>query len=172
MSSKIKFVKRYFEYLIFSFFSVSICAWLIEIIYSLILRFKFVLPGTLTGPWCPIYGSTFILLLLFVENKDNRIYNFIKIFIIATIIEYISSYISDEIFNNVIWDYSNKFLNINGRVCLEMSLIFAIGGYFLMYYIEPLIRRIYLRLDRKIKVINNIFISVFLLDIFVNIFFI
>ena len=172
MSSKIKFIKRYFDYLVFSFFSVSIGAWFIEILYSLIFRLKFVLPGTLTGPWCPIYGTTFLLLLFLVENKDNRIYNFIKIFLIATIVEYISSYISGEIFHNVIWDYSDRILNINGRVCLEMSFIFAIVGYIFMYYLEPFLRRKYIDLGRKVKVMNTICVSLFLFDIFINIFFI
>lgn len=170
--SKINFIKRYFDYLIFSFFTVSICAWLAEILYSLIVRSKLVLPGTLSGPWCPIYGVTFLLLLLLVDNKDNRLYNFIKIFIIASITEYVSSYISGEIFNNVIWDYSDRFLNINGRICLEMSLIFSILGYFMMYFLEPVLRRIYISIGRKVKIINIICISLFLLDILINIFFI
>lgn len=168
----IKFIKRNLEYIIFSFFCVSISAWFLEIVYSLITRNKFVLPGTLTGPWCPVYGTTFLVVLLLMNKKDNCIYNFIKIFLIATFIEYSASFISGEIFNNVIWDYSNRFININGRVCLEMSLIFGILGYIMMYTIEPWLRRKYIYLGNKIKIINIAFISLFLLDIFVNIFFI
>lgn len=172
-SSIIKFIKRYWEYLIFSFFFVSIGAWFLEILYSLIVRSKFVLPGgTLTGPWCPVYGITFLVALLFVNKKDNRIYNFIKIFLLATIVEYLASFISGEIFHNVIWDYSNRFMNINGRVCFEMSFLFGILGYFMMYTIEPWLRRVYIGLGNKVKVINSIFVLSFLLDIFINIFFI
>lgn len=167
-----KFIKRNWEYIVFSFYFVSICSWFIEILYSLIFRFKFVLPGTLSGPWCPVYGTTFIALLLFVNKKDSKVYNFVKIFVIATIIEYLASYISGEIFNNVIWDYTGKFLNINGRVCLGMSLIFAVMGYVMMYYIEPTLRRIYIMLGNKAKIFNVILVICFLLDIFINIFFI
>ena len=95
-----------------------------------------------------------------------------KIFVIATIVEYLASYISGEIFNNVIWDYTGRFLNINGRVCLGMSLIFAIMGYLMMYYIEPVLRRIYIMLGDKAKMLDIILVSCFLLDIFINIFFI
>lgn len=168
----LKFVKRYFDYIIFSFFFISISAWFLEIIYSLVVRSKFVLPGCISGPWCPIYGVCFLVLLLLVNNKDNRIKNIIKIFLIVTIIEYISSYISGEIFNNVIWDYSGKFLDINGRVCLEMSLIFTIMGYIMLYYIEPWIRRLYIYIGYKVKMINLILASIFIIDILVNIFFI
>lgn len=167
------FIKRYWEYMVFSFFCISIGAWLLEIMYSLIVRLKFVLPGTLIGPWCPVYGTTFLIVLLFVNKKDNCIYNFVKIFVITTIIEYLASFISGEIFHNVIWDYSGQFMNINGRVCLGMSLVFGILGYFMMYVIEPWLRKIYVKLgESNIKIINMIFITVFLLDIFFNIFFI
>lgn len=167
-----KFICRYWKYIIFSFFVVSIGAWILEILYSLIVRTKFILPGTLSGPWCPVYGATFLVLLFFIEKKDNCIYNFIKIFVIASIVEYSASFISGEIFHNVIWDYSNHFMNINGRVCFSMSFLFGILGYVMMYYIEPWIRRIFLFLNRKITVINVLFITLFLLDIFINIFFI
>lgn len=166
----IQFIKRNFNYLIFSFFFISINSWLIEILFSLIFRSKFVLPGTLSGPWCPIYGGTFILILLLVRKKDPVIYNFIKIFIIASIMEYVISYISGEIFNNVIWDYNQVPFNINGRICLYMSLVFAIMGSISIYYIDPFIRRIYILLGSKIKTINIFFITLFILDILLNIF--
>ena len=168
----IKFVRRYYEYIIFSFFMVSISTWLLEIFYSLFFRGKLVLPGTLTGPWCPIYGTTFVLLLLFIHLKDHKLLNFIKIFLIATIVEYVSSYISGEIFHHVIWDYSARPFNINGRVCLEMSLLFSAMGYFMMYYLEPSLRRIYIHLGDRTKIWNLIFIIGFFSDILINIFFI
>lgn len=167
-----KFIYRYWKYIIFSFFVVSIGAWLLEILYSLVVRAKFVLPGTLSGPWCPVYGTTFLMLLLFIKRKDNPVCNFIKIFVIASIVEYLASFISDEIFHNVIWDYSHRFVNINGRVCFGMSFLFGILGYLMMYYVEPWVRRIFLFLDCKITVINFLFVTLFLLDILINIFFI
>lgn len=168
----IKFIKRYYGYIIFSFFSISIGAWFLEMLFSLIVRSKFVLPGTLSGPWCQIYGVTFILLLLFLKKKDNVLYNFVKIFLIATVVEYISSFISGEIFHNVIWDYSGYFLNINGRVCFGMSFLFALLGSFMMYFIEPWLRRLYIKLGGVIKVFNIVCTILFISDIIVNIFWI
>lgn len=168
----IKFVFRYWRYIIFSFFISSIGSWFLEILYSLVIRKKFVLPGTLLGPWCPVYGTTFLFLLLLIDKKDKHLYNFLKIMLIATIIEYTASFISGEIFHNVIWDYRDCFMNINGRVCLGMSFLFGILGYIMVYYLEPLIRRLYIRLKPKISIINIIFIGLFLLDILINIFYI
>ena len=167
-----KFINRYWEYMIFSFFCISISAWFLEIIFSLVVRGKLVSPGTLSGPWCPVYGTTFLFLLLLIEKKDSPIYNFVKIFVIASIAEYLASFISGEIFHNVIWDYSGRFLNINGRICLGMSFSFGLLGFIMMYRIEPWLRRIYIRFQERIKIINIIFVSMFFLDIFINIFFI
>ena len=138
----IKFIKRNWDYLILSFFAVSIICWFLEMGYSLIFRSKLVLPGAWLGPYCPIYGIAYVIIVLLIQKKDNIVFNAVKIFITVSIIEYIISYISGDIFNNVIWDYSNRFLNINGRICLEMSLLFMVMGLTIIYIIDPLFRRI------------------------------
>ena len=166
----LKEIKRNYSYYLFSFFFVSISAWFFEVLYSLIFRSKLVNPGTLLGAWCPIYGISFVCFLLLISNKDNRLFNMLKIFIIAFVVEYAASYISGEIFNNVIWDYSNELFNINGRVCLKMTLLFTVAGYFCIYLIEPWLRRIYIKIGRKVKYLNIILIFLFCLDILCNIF--
>ncbi len=168
----IKFWKRYWQYIIFSFFCVSISAWFLEILYSLILRHRFVLPGTLLGPWCPVYGTAFLALLFFLHPKDHKIYNFMKTFVIVMIVEYLASFLSDRIFHHIIWDYHHYFFNIHGRVCLEMTLLFAIMGYLMMYFVEPILRRISIQLGNRLKIIDMVFVSLFLFDILINIFYI
>ena len=157
-----KFIKRNYNYLLFSFFFMSILAWFLEMGYSLVVRGKFVLPGAWYGPYCPIYGLTFILLLAVFRKKDNIIFNILKVAITVTAMEYVISFISGEIFNNVIWDYSNRFLNLNGRVCLEMSTMFTIMGIIILYIFEPITRRLYIRFRDYIKYIN-IVLSIFII---------
>lgn len=166
----IKFIKREYEYLIFSFFIVSFTCWFIEILYSLVKRGILVFPGSMLGPCLPIYGTTFVLLVLLINKKDKIYINIIKTFLIAVIIEYIASLISDKVFNHIIWDYSNCFMNINGRVCLEMSLLFTIFGIITIYLIEPVLRRVYLKYKFYIKPFNITLIIVFILDIIINTF--
>lgn len=160
-----KFIKRNYNYLIFTFFFVSIMCWFLEIGYSLIVRDKFVLPGVWYGPYCPIYGLCFVVLLLVVKKKDNFILNIVKTFIIATVIEYSISFISDKFFNDIIWDYSNRFLNINGRVCLDMSLMFTVLGLIMIYVIEPITDKIYKNFKDYIKYTNIVFAIGFICDV-------
>ena len=59
--------KKGFCYYLYVFFSISIFAWLLEILYSLIFRSKLVSPGVLIGPWCPIYGTCGLLFFIFTN---------------------------------------------------------------------------------------------------------
>lgn len=153
------------NYYIFSFFVGSIIGYFGEVIYSLIVRNKLISPGTLLGPWCPIYGIATVIIFFMVSSKSNFIVNFIKIFLIVSIDEYLAAFISEEFFGNRIWDYSNNFLNIQGRVCLSMSLIFTIGGLLVLYFVKPLLDKVYNKFLNSIKFINLVLASLFIADI-------
>ncbi len=111
-----------------------------------------------------------LLIRYFIVNikKNKKISNinitpiviFLLIFIITTIIEYISHYIMDVQFNTILWDYSKDFLNLNARVNFDASRNFAIGGTVLIYLVEPLILKI---TKSKKKEINYATIAIGLL---------
>ena len=166
-----KYIKDNYKYLTFCFFVISILGWILELLYSLFLRGKLVNPGVLTGPWCQIYGVCFLLIIILVKKNHNKIYNIFKIFLIASLLEYISSYISDVFFNHIIWEYSNYPLNINGRICLHMSLIFTLFGYIMIYVINPFLSKIYLKNKITYNKISLILSILFCLDIILNIIF-
>lgn len=161
----IKYVKYNYKYILFLFFFISIFAWGLELLYSTIINNNFSSPGVLFGPWCPIYGITAVFLILFIDIKDKKIHNFFKIFVVAVIIEYISSFLSEKIFNKIIWDYSEFLFNINGRVCLQMSSIFSLLGFIVIYYIEPALKKFYIKLDYETDLINLEFLLLFICDI-------
>lgn len=62
---------------------------------------------------------------------------FLLIWIITTVIEYVSHYFIETYFNQLLWDYSHDFLNINRRVNWDASRNFAIGGTLLLYTVQP-----------------------------------
>ena len=160
--------KKEFNYLLFSFFLVSILFWFIEIGYSLIFRSKFVLPGAWYGPYCPIYGLAFALILLVFKKNGNVFLNVLKIAITVTVMEYVISFISEVVWNNIIWDYSDKFLNLNGRICLEMSLTFTIIGILMIYFLEPLIKKLYKKMGKSTKYINIILCIIMIIDMIIT----
>ena len=156
-------------YYAFIFFSVSIFAYFLEILYSLVFRFKLVNPGSLNGPWCPVYGITCVFLILILKKDNNKILNLIKMYFIASIIEYFASFICDKVFHRIVWDYSEFFLNINGRICLVMSLVFTLMSYLMIYYVEPSLNVIYNKNKKMFDRINTILFIIFIIDLLIKI---
>lgn len=131
--------------LIFYFTIYSFLGWIGEIIYTFPERHKFYNRGFLYGPICPIYGAGAIVIIYGLHFVNNYpILVFLLGMISATIIEYFTSYIMEKAFKVRWWDYSEKFLNINGRVCLLNSVIFGVLSIVITYLVHPLISQLYL----------------------------
>ena len=114
---------------------------------------------------------TNIILLLVVyllKNKFKKVKNidvtiilvFLAIWIITTLIEYVSHFVMDKCFNVMLWDYTKDFLNINKRVNWDASRNFAIGGTFFLYTIQPLLDKILPKTKNKTKVIIALIIGI------------
>ena len=89
-------------------------------------------------------GAIFILTKIYPELKKinvNIILVFLLIWIITTVLEYVSHFAIDKLFGKLLWDYSKDFLNINARVNWDASRNFAIGGTLLLYTIQPLLNK-------------------------------
>ncbi len=140
-------------YIIFIYFFIySICGWFLETIYCRLLDGKWTNRGFLFGPYCPIYGFGSLLIIYFLDNfKDNPIEVFFFGMIFTSVLEYITSFLLEKIFNAKWWDYTNYKFNINGRVCLVNSLEFAILGLVLTYIAHPFISNIVLQIPSAIN---------------------
>ena len=111
------------------FLIYSVIGWIIESALKSFQFKRFINRGFLIGPYLPIYGSGAILItILFNSFSNNIIVFFIIILIICSILEYTTSYLMEKLFKARWWDYSNRILNINGRICICNSIMFGIGG--------------------------------------------
>ena len=121
----------------------SFLGWIVEVIDLYIVEGKFVNRGFLIGPYCPIYGKSVLLISLLLKRYENNvILLFTMSMIICTIVEYLGSYLLEKFFKTRWWDYSHKKFNINGRVCLENTLLFGIGSVIVMFVINPFINNL------------------------------
>lgn len=66
-------------------------------------------------------------------------------------IEYITSYYLEQMYSLRWWDYSGYKFNLQGRVCLEMSLLFSIGGMICLYAIAPKVEQLLAKIPRKYR---------------------
>lgn len=144
------------------FFIYSFIGWIIEVLLEYIFNGIWANRGFLHAPILPIFGMGGLLVTLAVpkfekEGSNSNIFlDLAKSFILTFSLEYILSYLQELIFHTRWWDYSNEFLNINGRVCLKYSLLFAVSGYIIAKFISP-------KLNLLIHKINKEFLNIILI---------
>ena len=90
----------------------------------------------------------------------NIVIVFLLIWIITTVIEYVSHFAIDKFTGQLLWDYTKDFLNINARVNWDASRNFAIGGTLLLYAVQPLINKLLKVLKNNQKIIITLIIGI------------
>ena len=107
------------------------------------------------GPFCAIYGIGAVLMIIGLRyfNKNNYTL-FLGGYIIGSILEYLISWLGELIIGTRWWDYSNKFLNINGRICLTYSIFWGLLAVYLMNALNPKIDKFIDWLETKLSKIN------------------
>lgn len=159
-------MSKSFSYLFLIFLIYSFLGYICEIICSSIVQKKLVNRGFLCGPYCPIYGvgSLFILFALLRFKKDPVIV-FVLGAIITSSLEYFTSFILEKIFHNKWWDYADQKCNINGRICLQNTLLFGLGSLVIIYMAEPVIEKMLNSLPNlAINITAYSFVFIFIVD--------
>lgn len=144
----------------------SISGWLMEVVAVGIEKRKFINRGFFIGPYCPIYGfSALIMLFLFKDYTNDPFVLFIMTAFVCTFFEYITSFIMEKLFKARWWDYSHKTFNINGRVCLENSVIFGLLGLALITIINPFVTNFLSNLPHMVIIyVSSILLVAFIVD--------
>lgn len=157
------------EQLFLRFMIYSFLGWFIEVISRYPDEHAFVNRGFLIGPYCPIYGVCAEITIFTLYRIENPIILIILSTLICSIIEYTTSYIMEKIFKARWWDYSQKKLNINGRIYLPYCILFGIMIYFLIKNINPFVTSKILAVSPTIShTLFYILLTTFILDIIVS----
>jgi uncharacterized membrane protein len=124
--------------LIIYFFIYCVCGYICEVVYCSVPANRFVNRGFLYGPYLPIYGFGAIAVILSLEPFFDKPYLvFIFGMIVTSVLEYFTSWLLEKFFNTKLWDYSRYKFNINGRVCLLNSTLFALLCLIVVYVVHP-----------------------------------
>lgn len=160
----------YFIYYFSLFMIYSFCGWIIEMIYVGVAEKKIINRGFLLGPYLPIYGFAGILMTFVLGfYVDYPLFLFLNAIIIGSIVEYFTGYAMEKIFKAKWWDYSDIPLNLNGRICLQNSILFGILGTILIYYINPFFYFYLNKIPNPILYfISGLLLSLFIVDIVIS----
>lgn len=125
--------ENYFLY----FILYSVLGWIYETALCSVKEKHFVNRGFLNGPYCPIYGTGAVLFILLLGRERSPLLIFVFGAIIASAVEYATSFFMEKIFNARWWDYSEFKFNLRGRICLGASLVFGAFAVLLIKFIHP-----------------------------------
>lgn len=170
-------MKRSMVYILLFFFAGSIVGWIWEAVfywcthsgcsaYSILLEYR----GVLHGPWAPIYGFGGLLILILGKWLKKHPVNFLfSSMAICGAVEYLTSFILEKAFHARWWDYSDSFLNLNGRICAGSLLFFGFAGMAVAYFVEPRFYGMTKRIPAGIqKLAAFLLLSLFVADVAIS----
>lgn len=132
--------------LVLLFFAYSFLGWCIEVTLKYFQFHRFINRGFLTGPWLPIYGSGAVLITLAVNGlaplESSVGTTFALSFVLCGTVEYGTSYVMEKRFHARWWDYSQKPMNLHGRVWIGNLVLFGLGGVLIIEVLDPLFLRL------------------------------
>ena len=143
-------LEKYFLY----FVLYSVIGWLYEVFLEVVVyRWGFSNRGVLLGPWCVIYGVGALVLIFALgglKKRDIRVGNipvtpllvFLGIVALTTALELLASYLMEYLLGGWQWDYTRFAFNFQGRVALNPSIRFGLGGMVFLYILQPLFERL------------------------------
>lgn len=143
------------------FYLFAVLGWLWEFFLRYHMTGKIAKWGVLHGTWAPIYGVGAVLTILLAKLLAGYpVRLFVGSMIICTLVEYITSCLLEMVYRRKWWDYSNRFLNIDGRICPEVTFFFGVMCVLMIYLALPNLIRLFDKLpvvwQKKICVILTV----------------
>ena len=85
---------------------------------------------------------------------------------ITTVVELIGSYIMEFTSGGWMWDYTRFAFNFQGRIALNPSIRFGIGGMIFLYVLQPLFVRLTKKIPEKaFSVLTGVLAVLFIIDV-------
>lgn len=152
------------------FITFSVFGWLLQASIQLMAEGALIREHFLAGPWLPFYGAYGILVLLLLRRLNKKpVFVFVLSVILAALMEYFLNASYETLTGTTLNDYSDFFLNLNGRIYLGGSIIYAILGCAFLYYLAPRWTEFYMKLGRtKRTLLCALLYVLFIIDVTVS----
>ena len=140
--------------LLWLFFIYSVAGWVTEVFLKFLEYKRFINRGFLIGPYCPIYGAGAVLITVggkLLSPVDRTwAMSFLIAFVLCGFLEYLTSYILEKYFHARWWDYTERPMNLHGRVWIGNLILFGIGGVFILNVFNPRLLALAHRLEPRL----------------------
>lgn len=133
---------EYLYKLVLLFFLYSFLGWIIEVTLKYRQYHRFINRGFLIGPYCPIYGSGVVIATflndMFAPLESSFGTSFLISLVFCGLLEYMTSYFFEKKYHARWWDYSQKPMNLNGRVWIGNLILFGLAGMIITRILNPI----------------------------------
>ena len=131
-----------FYELLWYFFIYGFIGWCLEVAYHVLETGTWANRGFLNGPICPIYGiGTVGVLLALAPVSGNGVVLFFGAVLLCSVLELVTGFALDRLFQQRWWDYTGEFLNLKGYISLKYSLYWGLGCVFIVRLVHPGVER-------------------------------
>ena len=107
------------------FFIYSFAGWIAETVSAAFQQKRFVNRGLINAPFCVIYGFTAAAVTIFCGGLHG-FWLFFGGMILSTVIEWAAGHWIEKFYHERWWDYSKVKGNLDGYICLPMSLLWGV----------------------------------------------
>ena len=146
-----KKIAREFLKLFWIFVFGRIMGYVMEVIFNFVRTGEFeTRQGLIYGPFAPVYGIGTLVFYLILPKFKKMWQVFLVSGVLGGVTEYLSSYFQEKLFGTISWDYSNQFLNFNGRTSILYCLVWGALGVVFIKFVYPYFDKIFDRVLYKI----------------------
>ena len=148
----------------------SVFGFFAEMLYALVYtRMIEIRRGLLYGPFIQVYGIGAVAYYLLVSRVENPKKVFFIGMIAGGILEYLCSFLQEVFFGTISWDYSNLFMNINGRTSLLYCFYWGIIGVAYLKVVKPYLIKLDNLIEIKwVRVLTYFFMIFMIFDITIS----
>lgn len=158
--------KKIINYIIIIFWIFvigSVFGFFAEMLYALVYtRALEIRRGLIYGPFIQIYGIGAVAYYILISNIQKPKKVFISGMIMGGSLEYLCSFFQEIFFGTISWDYSNLFMNLNGRTSLLYEVYWGIIAVIYLKIAFPYLQKIEPMLYKKSVRIVTVFFMLFL----------
>ena len=129
------------------FFAFSFFGWVLETVTAAVRQRRFVNRGLVNGPFCVLYGITGTAMLV-VCRELHGIWLFLGSMIFSTLAEWIAGHVIERMYHERWWDYSHMKWNLDGYICVPVSIVWGVLGAATMRWGAPVLVRVFRMLSR------------------------
>lgn len=157
----------WYQWLAFFYF-YCFFGWVFESAYVSLKKRHPVNRGFLRLPLLPLYGSGAVMMLwVSLPFRSNLLLVYLSGVLGATVLEYVTGGIMEQLFKVRYWDYSNQRFQLHGYICLTSSIAWGFLTILMTEVIHEPVARLILGLNQQMTLLCTVIISIlFITDVY------